>query len=111
MAGEQLVATEMVLMAQAIDDLAVSDPERVICKVPTGPNVRNGFYELTVRDIACAVDHMAWWIDKSLGCSSAPETLAYIGMNDIRYLVVILACNKTGYQVSVQLCEDLIPKA
>jgi acyl-CoA synthetase (AMP-forming)/AMP-acid ligase II len=46
------------------------------------------------------VSYTAWWIDKTIGQGTKSEPLAYMGANDIRYVVFFLACMKTGYVVS-----------
>jgi hypothetical protein len=87
------------LMVQVIDDLAEQDPERKVCAVPKGSEISDGFFDLTFRELAHAVNYMSWWIVESLGRSPNMETLTYIGSNDIRYLIMVMACNKTGYKV------------
>lgn len=89
------------LMAHVIDDTTVSDPTRKVCKIPKGSSVSDGFVDFTFKELAHVVNYTAWWIEKVLGRSSTHETLTYIGANDIRYLVVVMACNKTGYKVSI----------
>ncbi|EEQ29776.1 putative NRPS-like protein biosynthetic cluster [Microsporum canis] len=86
-------------MAQAIDRLSELEPDRKVCIVPKGPNSSDGFYDLTFKQLAHAINYMCWWIEESFGRNaSSPVTLAYLGANDIRYLVMVMACNKTGYQ-------------
>lgn len=94
------------LMAQVIDDLAVSDPAKKVCTVPKGSSVGDGFASFTFKELAHAVNYTAWWIEKSLGRSSSDETLTYIGANDLRYLVIVIACNKTGYKASTPHRSD-----
>lgn len=90
------------LFANTIDDAAQRDPGRKIFVVPKGNQVSDGFRDFTMRELAQAVNYTSWWIEKSIGRSSNFETLAYMGANDIRYLVFIIACNKTGYKVCFQ---------
>lgn len=87
------------LMVQVIDDVAERDPERKVCAVPKGSEISDGFFDLTFRELAHAVNYMSWWIIEAFGHSSTMETLTYLGANDIRYLVMVMACNKTGYKV------------
>ncbi|KAE8335493.1 hypothetical protein BDV24DRAFT_156005 [Aspergillus arachidicola] len=86
------------LMVQVIDDVAERDPERKVCAVPKGSEISDGFFDLTFRELAHAVNYMSWWIVEAFGRSSTMETLTYLGANDIRYLVMVMACNKTGYK-------------
>lgn len=87
-------------MAQAIDHIAELDPDRRFCIIPKGPDCPDSFSDLTFERLAHAVNHMCWWIEERLGSTSSPVTLAYLGAHDIRYLIMVMACNKTGYQAS-----------
>jgi acyl-CoA synthetase (AMP-forming)/AMP-acid ligase II len=68
--------------------------------IPKGAEVSDGFYSMTIRELAHAVNYTSWWIERNLGRSSNFETLAYMSSNDVRYIVFVIACNKTGYKVS-----------
>ncbi|KAF3899511.1 Non-canonical non-ribosomal peptide synthetase [Trichophyton interdigitale] len=87
-------------MAQTIDHIAELDPDRRFCIIPKGPDCSDSFSDLTFERLAHAVNHMCWWIEERLGSTSSPVTLAYLGAHDIRYLIMVMACNKTGYQAS-----------
>lgn len=90
------------LMAQVIDSLAETDPERKVCAMPKSPSTPDEYVDLPVYKLAEAVNYMSWWIEKQFGKGgSFSETIAYIGANDVRYLVMVVACNKTGYKVCV----------
>lgn len=93
------------LFAAVVDDLAQRTPDRKVCTIPKGPNISDGFRDVTVKELAKAVNYTAWWIEKRLGRSANLETLSYMAANDIRYLVFVLACNKTGYKVSGEGCS------
>ncbi|EFR05300.1 ochratoxin A non-ribosomal peptide synthetase [Nannizzia gypsea CBS 118893] len=85
-------------MAQAIDRVAELDPDRRFCIIPKGADYSGSFVDLTFKELAHAVNYMCRWIEESFGSTSSPATLAYLGANDIRYLIMVMACNKTGYQ-------------
>lgn len=88
------------LMAQVIDDLALTDPERKVCSMPESIDSPHIYTDLSVKKLSQAINYMAWWIEKSFGkCTSFDETLAFLGANDVRYLVMVIACNKTGFKV------------
>lgn len=89
------------LMANAIDDIAGKDPERTVCIMPETTDSSDSFVNLNFRQLAHAVNYTSWWIEKSFGHQDGPpqETLTYLGANDSRYLIIVIACNKTGYQV------------
>lgn len=50
--------------------------------------------------MADAVNGFAHWIKHKVGCSDLFETLAYIGIPDLRTAIVFLAAVKTGRKVS-----------
>lgn len=91
------------VMALVIDDLAHVDPNRKVCSMPESPGNPQVYVELSVKQLAHAINYMSWWILKEFGKGdSVNETLAYFGSNDVHYLVMVVACNKTGYKVCVQ---------
>lgn len=87
-------------MAHAIDELAEKDPGRRVCRMPESPDNPRVFFDLGIKQLAHAINYMSWWIEKEFGKGdSYSETVAYLGANDVRYLVMVVACNKTGYKV------------
>jgi hypothetical protein len=86
------------LLAALVDEWAVSNPQQLFCYLPNGPNPSDGFHDVLFADVAHATNHLSWWIDTTIGHGSG-ETLSYIGANDLRYLVLFLACSKVGYKV------------
>lgn len=90
-------------MAHVIDELAETDPDRKVCSMPGSPDKPREFVELGVKKLAHAINYMSWWIEKEFGKGdSFNETMAYVGANDVRYLVIVVACNKTGYKACIQ---------
>lgn len=87
------------LLPQVLDELAESDPGRIFASVPLSSDVSQGFREVTVRDVARATDYTAWWLEERIGRSTSFETVAYIGISDLRYATVFLAAVKCGYKV------------
>lgn len=87
------------LFAQIVDHAAETDPLRRFAVIPRGPEVSDGFRDFLMKDMAKAVNSMCWWIESTIGPAQSRETLAYLGANDIRYGIFLLACQKTGYQV------------
>ena len=100
MALEKVESIGRRFMAQASDHVAELDPNRRFCIIPKGPDCPDGFSDLTFERLAHAVNYMCWWIEETFGSTSSPVTLAYLGAHDIRYLIMVMACNKTGYQAS-----------
>lgn len=88
------------LMINIIDTVAASDPERHFIYVPNSSDPKDGWKPVTYQQITRAVDHVAWQIANTPRPATQEPfpTLAYIGSNDIRYVVVMLACIKAGYK-------------
>lgn len=87
------------LLTECVDYLGASDPSRRFSLIPKSDDVKDGFREVSVHDIARAVNAMSWWMEKHLGTPKQTETFAYMGNNDIRYIIFLLAANKTGNKV------------
>ena len=86
------------LLPALVDRWAETDPQKPFCSLPSGPKPIDGLHPVTFADVAGAADCMSWWIETTIGYGTG-ETLAYMGTNDIRYLLLLLACCKTGYRV------------
>ncbi|RLL93364.1 hypothetical protein CFD26_101118 [Aspergillus turcosus] len=84
------------LLATVVDSLAIECPTRRFCLIPNGTEVHQGFREVTFKDLCRAVNTVSWWMEKHLGSSIKGETIAYLGSNDIRYIILMLASHKTG---------------
>ncbi|PSN61885.1 acetyl-CoA synthetase-like protein [Corynespora cassiicola Philippines] len=87
------------LMPAVVDETARENPGLVYASVPLSTNIGDGFKNITFSDIASATNHVAAWIEKTMGRSSEFETIAYMGLGDLRYVVVFLAAVKCGYKV------------
>ncbi|XHF98585.1 hypothetical protein AWENTII_002133 [Aspergillus wentii] len=67
--------------------------------MPESPENPQAYVDLSVQKLAHAINYMSWWIEKEFGKSDTfNETVAYLGANDVRYLVIVIACNKTGHK-------------
>ncbi|KAJ6094742.1 hypothetical protein N7467_002255 [Penicillium canescens] len=86
------------LLAALVDEWAVTNPQQPFCYLPNGSSPSDGFHDVLFADVAHATNHLSWWIDTTIG-HGLGETLSYIGANDLRYLVLFLACSKAGYKL------------
>ncbi|KAJ5153496.1 uncharacterized protein N7482_009974 [Penicillium canariense] len=86
-----------VLLPHAVDNLAATSPCALFCVHPNSSDISEGWQCVTFKSLARAADYLAWWIDNKIGQSKSLEPLTYIGANDIRYAIFILACLKTGH--------------
>ena len=87
------------LLPQIVDMAAEQDPSRVIAMSANSSDISKGFRKLTISAFARAVDYVAFWIEGKIGKSRNFEIIAYIGINDFRYLIVELAAIKCGFPV------------
>lgn len=95
-------------MPTTVDIAAQNEPDRVFAVIPRGSELSDGFQNLTMKELARAVDCMAWWIESTIGQGKPRETLAYMASNDVRYCIFLLACQKTGHQVSAAPAHRIV---
>ncbi|KAK4177099.1 hypothetical protein QBC36DRAFT_327779 [Triangularia setosa] len=85
-----------------VDQLAAEIPHDTWVKTPlSSAKIEEiTWQDITFQQLSQAVDRLAHWIDQHLGPAALGqnEPLAYTGINDIRYPIVILAALKTGYK-------------
>lgn len=89
------------LLTQVVDDIAHTDPERECFAIPRSSDPKDGWKTVTFKQYANAINHVAHQINANCGPPPAGTfpTIAYIGPNDARYIIMILAAVKAGYQV------------
>ncbi|TDZ38354.1 Non-canonical non-ribosomal peptide synthetase FUB8 [Colletotrichum spinosum] len=88
------------LIPQVLDDIAKTDPHAEVLSVPRSSDARDGWRKITYKQLANAVNRIAHRIVEKRG---RPEpgsfpTLTYIGPNDARYMIIMIACIKAGYK-------------
>ncbi|KAI4603487.1 putative NRPS-like protein biosynthetic cluster [Pestalotiopsis sp. 9143b] len=88
------------LIPHIIDDFAQNEPNREAFQIPRSANVQDGWRAVTFKEFANAVNHAAHRITEICG---KPErgtfpTIAYIGPNDARYVVMMVGAIKAGYK-------------
>ncbi|KAK4652282.1 putative NRPS-like protein biosynthetic cluster [Podospora pseudocomata] len=89
-------------LTYVVDELAAEVPHDTWVKIPSSTTKIEEitWQNFTFQQLGQAVDRLAHWIDKHLGPADLgrDESLAYTGINDIRYPIVILAALKTGHK-------------
>jgi hypothetical protein len=93
------------LMPVVVDQIANSQPDLLYASVPLTASIGDGFKGVTFLDIASATNSVAAWIDRTYGRSANFDTIAYMGIGDLRYVVVFLAAVKCGYKVRSLSCN------
>lgn len=86
-------------LPHVVDEVAATHPEKVWMSIPKSNDIREGYRDVTFERLAKAVNKMARWIERTIGTSKSRETLAYMGNNDTRYIITVLAALKTGYKI------------
>lgn len=82
-----------------LDTIADSQPDQIYCIHPLSSNISLGWKNITFADLSGAINRMVVWIQKNVAASDQPQTLAYMGANDIRYCVFVFACMRLRYTV------------
>lgn len=88
------------LIPHVIDERALVTPEREWVIIPKTSSPKDGWKKITYRDAANAVNRIA---HKIVATTGKPEpgkfpTVAYIGPNDVRYLIFAVGAVKAGYK-------------
>lgn len=86
------------LLPEIIDHRATASPKRIFGYSPKSNHLEDGFVPLTYSGLAKAVNAMALWLDEELGTVHEywTQTVPYIGASDIRYILLLHACIKSG---------------
>lgn len=88
------------LLVTTLEEKARSEPQKAFCLLPRSTNLQDGFYEVTYKQIQSAVDYTTQWLQNNLGPFSPNETIAYMGLPDLRYNIFFYAAIKIHLKVS-----------
>ncbi|KAK1750452.1 hypothetical protein QBC47DRAFT_394082 [Echria macrotheca] len=88
------------LLVNIVDERAQNEPDREWCWIPRSSDPSDGWKLITYSQAANAINRVAHRLVETSGKPAAGEfpTVAYIGHNDVRYLVFALGANKAGYK-------------
>ncbi|KAI0508876.1 hypothetical protein F5B22DRAFT_378949 [Xylaria bambusicola] len=88
------------LLPHVVDDIASREPERECFSIPRTSDPKDGWKPVTFKQYANAINHVARRIINNCGHPpvNACPTIAYVGPNDARYIVLTLAAVKAGYK-------------
>lgn len=91
------------LLPTLIDEVSSQDPNRECFQIPRSSEPSDGWRVLTWKDMANAVNRCAHRIVEVCGTPEKDTfpTIAYLGPNDVRYIVLMIAAVKAGYAVSI----------
>ncbi|KAK3988746.1 putative dehydrogenase [Cladorrhinum sp. PSN332] len=88
------------LIPHLIDERAILTPEREWVTIPNSSIPKDGWRKVTYKQAANAVNRVAHKLVETTG---KPEpgsfpTVAYVGPNDVRYLIFVIGAVKAGYK-------------
>ncbi|QMW25955.1 hypothetical protein G4B84_001200 [Aspergillus flavus NRRL3357] len=82
------------LLPHIVDNDAETNPNGTFGLI-LKDNIPNQWIPLTKRQLAQAVNHVAWWFEQTVTEHCDTTTVAYMGPNDIRYVICAIALAKT----------------
>ncbi|RGP80578.1 hypothetical protein FLONG3_1317 [Fusarium longipes] len=89
------------VLIKLIEKIASEDPERSFVSVPVTDKAQDGWNPVTFLQLENAINYLAHNLSNTIVKSSDDEdfpTIAYIGPNDVRYAIILLACIKAGFK-------------
>lgn len=88
------------LLVNILDEVAQKDPLRPFVYLPKSNSPEDGWEPLSYGEAANAVNYIAHELVKVYGRPPADNfpTVAYIGPNDVRYILFMLGASKAGYK-------------
>jgi len=88
------------LIVNIIDERARDEPDREWCFVPRTSTPSDGWKMITYAEAANAINRVAHRLVETSGTpiSGTFPTVAFIGPNDVRYLIFALGAVKAGYK-------------
>jgi hypothetical protein len=92
------------LLPHVVESIAELDPSRVWASIPASSDVMDGFRDITLAEMLHAINFMCWWMEERIGSSQDFETVAYMGVSDLRYSVILVAAMKCRYQACPHRC-------
>ena len=90
------------LIASRIDELAHQNPNAVWISISSA-RPAEGFRDVTWGEGANAINRAAWWLESKLGNGSGQGPIAYMGPQDIRYILLLVAAIKTKHRASTKI--------
>ncbi|KAJ9348646.1 putative NRPS-like enzyme [Paecilomyces variotii] len=90
------------LFPHIIDERAQLGYSRPFAYIAKSPHAQDGFEEISYRRLANAINRASWWIvNNPSPLLSEGGIFAYVGSNDLQYLILAVAAVKTGRKILV----------
>ena len=90
------------VLVKLVEKIASEDPQRPFLSIPSSDNAQGDWKPVTFQQFNTAIDYLAHCLSQSITRKPDDEefpTIAYIGPNDIRYCILLVAAAKTGFVV------------
>jgi acyl-CoA synthetase (AMP-forming)/AMP-acid ligase II len=94
------------LLVNAVDEKAGSAPDSpwILYAKSSAWEQEGGYETITWRQFGKAINKAARWLDSNLPQTTpGPQTLAYLGPNDPRYYILIVAAAKSKRRVNIDI--------
>jgi acyl-CoA synthetase (AMP-forming)/AMP-acid ligase II len=82
-----------------VDSIAANNPDALYCIQPVTSDISEGWVRVNFKALVNAINRTATWVQENVTPSEEPETIAYVGANDIRYIAFIFACMRLRHTV------------
>lgn len=90
------------LLCNVLHEEALKNPNRSFAIFYKSNNDADQFERVTFKQVAAAVSNVSHWLQKLFDSGRKPTghpTIAYCGLPDLRYSIIVLASIQCGYQV------------
>jgi hypothetical protein len=85
------------LLPVIIEERARKNPLAAFAKVSRDNAYKNGYRTVTNSALATAIDYLADLITSTFPRRYGAQCIAYLGLSDLRYTIVLLAGIKAGF--------------
>ncbi|KAF4632064.1 hypothetical protein G7Y89_g6066 [Cudoniella acicularis] len=90
------------LLPHIVDERARAGYSQPYALYPISRDPSKGFQSISYSRLANAVNRVCWWLESELaGEDEKARPFAYLGPNDLRYIIFVLAVMKTGRQILI----------
>ena len=96
-----------------IYEIAQNEPDKEFLSLAKTTNPSDGFTSFTYGMLSRAVDAYSWWLIDRLGRNEEEQEPICTGLmpQDVRHIVLAVACVKTGYVVRLYKARSCVKSA
>ena len=87
------------LLVGILEDAAINDPNRAFAVIPQHPDSALEYRQVSFKELKAAVDHTVHILRARYKTFELHETLAYVGLSDLRYNILFYAALKCRLKV------------